>query len=138
MKVDVENTLQEKATLVYDASCPICSNTIKWISENERKGTFTMIPCQSPALTWQYYGFTRAECMWSMQLVLPDGSVLAGERALPEIFSRLRRYRFLSLILKVPGAEWVSHIAYRWFAKRRYRISDFLSHFSKEKMTGEG
>jgi len=138
MKRDEKKLLPPgRATLIYDASCPICSNTIKWIGENEQKGAFTMMPCQSPMLVWQYPVLTKRECMWAMQLALPDGRILAGERALPEIFSRLRRYRFLSLMLQLPGAGLMSRIAYRWFAERRYRISAMLSHVSKGTQKGE-
>ena len=61
-----------------------------------------------------------------MQLVLPDGTVLAGEKALPEILKRLKRYSSLSSFFKLPGAEGVSRSFYRWFADRRYHIADVL------------
>ncbi len=130
MKQGVPQKGPKRATLIFDGSCPICSGTVKWISENEREGAFEMLPCQSDALTSRFPQVERAACMRAMHLVLPEGKVFAGEQALPEIFTRLKRYRFASLLFKLPGAAMLSRIAYRWFADRRYRIAAILSHLA--------
>jgi len=119
---------KKRATLIFDGSCPICSSTVKWIGENELEGSFEMLPCQAHGMREQFPGIEPVECMKAMHLVLPDGKVFVGEEALPEIFARLRRYRFASLLFKAPGAAPLSRIAYRWFANRRYRIAAILSH----------
>lgn len=114
---------KKRATLIYDRSCPICSGTVEWIEQNEQEGAFEMMPCQSDSLGSRYANIGFEECMRAMQLVLPDGHVLVGEQALPEIFKRLRRYRAVALAFKLPGAETLSRILYRWFALRRYSIA---------------
>ena len=117
---------KRRATLIYDGTCPICSGTVEWIEENEQEGTFEMLPCQSDSLGKRYPDIDFNECMRAMHLVLPDGRVLAGEQALPEIFTRLRRYRAVALAFKLPGAETLSRILYQWFALRRYSIARIL------------
>ncbi len=124
---------RKRATLIYDKSCPICSGTVEWIEKNEEKGAFEMVPCQSDFLGSQYPNIDFEECMRAMQLVLPDGHVLAGEQALPEIFKRLRRYRAVALAFKLPGAETMSRILYRWFALRRYSIARLFFPGSTER-----
>lgn len=119
------------ATLIFDGSCPICAGTVKWIDENEFEGSFEMLPCQSESMSERFPGINRGECMRAMQLVLPDGTVLAGEKALPEIFARLKAYRVFAPLFRMPGAGALSRIAYRWFADRRYRIAAFLTHMRK-------
>jgi predicted DCC family thiol-disulfide oxidoreductase YuxK len=119
---------KERATLIFDGSCPICSSTVKWIGENEVEDSFDMLPCQSDRMHEQFPEVEPVECMKAMRLALPDGTVFVGEEALPEIFARLRRYRFAALLFRLPGARPLSRIAYRWFAARRYRIADILSH----------
>lgn len=116
------------ATLIFDGSCPICAGTVKWIGENEFEGSFEMLPCQSESMSGRFPEIKRAECMRAMQLVLPDGTVLAGEKALPEIFARLKAYRIFAPLFRMPGAGVLSRTAYRWFADRRYRIAAFLTH----------
>jgi len=118
------------ATLIYDGTCPVCSGTVKWIRENEIGGSFEMTPCQSEQRRMLHPRINRAECMNAMHLVLPDGTVLAGERALPHILERMRGYRYAVLLFRLPGAAAVSRIAYRWFADRRYRIAAILSHLA--------
>jgi predicted DCC family thiol-disulfide oxidoreductase YuxK len=123
----MENT-KGAATLIFDGTCPICAGTVKWIHENESEGSFEMLACQSENMSERFPGIKRDECMRAMQLVLPDGTVLAGEKALPEIFARLKAYRIFAPLFRMPGAGVLSRAAYRWFADRRYRIAAFLTH----------
>jgi predicted DCC family thiol-disulfide oxidoreductase YuxK len=116
------------ATLIFDGACPICAGTVKWIGESEFEGSFELLPCQAESLNERFPGIRRVECMRAMQLVLPDGRVLAGEKALPEIFARLKAYRVFAPLFKMPGAGVIARVAYRWFADRRYRIAAFVTH----------
>jgi predicted DCC family thiol-disulfide oxidoreductase YuxK len=65
-------------------------------------------------------------CMKAMQLILPDGKVLPGEKALPEVVNRLRRYYWAAWLFRLPGSGILLHAFYRWFADRRYRIARIL------------
>jgi predicted DCC family thiol-disulfide oxidoreductase YuxK len=67
-----------------------------------------------------------------MHLVTPDGKVLVGEEAMPEIVAHLKGYRVFASLFKLPGAGVLSRVAYRWFADRRYRIAAFLSHLKRD------
>ena len=118
------------ATLIYDGKCPVCAGTVKWIRENEISGSFTLMPCQSEQRRMLHPGVNRADCMNAMHLVLPDGTVLVGEKALPHILSRIKGYRFVVPLFRLPGAAPLSRIAYRWFAERRYRVAAILSHLT--------
>ncbi len=121
------NTSQsEKGVLIYDGSCPICRNTVAWIKEHEQKDAFEMLPCQSEDRKKRYPFMEEAVCMQAMQLVLPGGIVLAGEKALPEIFKRLKRYRAAAGLFQLPGSNMIARGFYRWFAKRRYHIAKVL------------
>ena len=116
----------DKAVLIYDGNCPICSNTVSWIKEHERKDAFEMLPCQSEDRKKRYSFMEEATCMQAMQLVLPGGDVLAGENALPEILKRLKRYRAAAGLFKLPGSNTIARAFYRWFAKHRYHIAKVL------------
>jgi len=118
------------ATLIYDGKCPVCAGTVKLIREHEISGSFTMMPCQSEQRRSLHPGVNRADCMKAMHLVLPDGTVLVGEQAMPQILARIKGFRFAAPLFKLPGAAPLSRIAYRWFADRRYRIAAILSHLS--------
>ena len=120
----------ERSTLIYDESCRLCSGTVRWIRENEVENSFTMLPCQADEAASRFPEIERTACMNAMHLVLPDGRVLVGEQAMPEIFKRLKRYRFAAYLFKLPGSRTISRIVYRWFAARRYDIAAILSHFT--------
>jgi len=122
-----------KAALIFDKTCPICSSAVKWIDEHEARDSFEMVPCQSEAMIFRFPEIKRAACMNAMHLVLPDGTVMVGEKALPEIVLRLRRYHFAAVLFKLPGALALSRIAYRWFADRRYWIAGLLAHVTERK-----
>ena len=115
-----------KAVLIYDGNCPVCSGTVAWIRDHEQKDAFEMLSCQSTEMSERFPSMEKAVCMQAMQLVLPGGTVLSGEKALPEIFKRLRRYRLAAHMFKLPGMETISRAFYRWFADRRYHIAKLL------------
>ena len=121
------DTHKERVTLIYDGKCPVCAGTMKWIRKNEFNGSFDMLACQAEQRAEHFPQVTRSECMRSMHLVLSDGMVLVGEEAIPEILKRLKGFRFVALLFKLPGAAALSRLAYRWFADRRYRIAAILS-----------
>jgi predicted DCC family thiol-disulfide oxidoreductase YuxK len=123
----------KRATVIYDGGCPICSKTVAWMEEHEQDGSFEMLPCQSESLGKRFPSVERAACMRAMHVVLPDGVVLAGEEALPEIFKRLKRFHYASALFKLPGAKTLSRAFYRWFAERRYHIADVLHIGMKER-----
>ena len=116
----------KRAVLIYDGNCPVCRKTIEWIRENERKGAFEMLTCQSGSRRRRFPHMEEAVCMQAMQLILPDGTVLPGEKAMPEILKRLKKYSSVAEVFKLPGSETISRAFYRWFADRRYHIASLL------------
>ncbi len=123
----------ERAVLIYDGNCPVCRRTIAWIRENMRQDAFELLSCQAEE-TRQRFPFIEDVCMQALQLILPDGRVLAGEKALPEILKRTKRYGAAAALFDLPGAEAISHSFYRWFADNRYDIAQIL--FPKRKKDG--
>ena len=121
------------AVLIYDGNCPVCKAAVKWIKENEKKGAFEFLPCRSKARRERFPLVTEELCMDAIQLVLPGGKVLPGEKAMPEILKRLKRYAAASDLFRLPGSDILSGTFYRWFADRRYRIARILFPRSNHK-----
>jgi len=116
----------QRVVLIYDGQCPVCRKTIAWIRENMRKDAFEMLTCQAEEARQRFPDIKQAVCMQAMQLVLPDGQVLAGEKALPEILKRLKRFSPAAALFALPGSEVISRSFYRWFADNRYHIAEVL------------
>ena len=115
-----------RAVIIYDGECPVCQKTVAWIRENMRKDSFELIPCQSEEARERFPFVEQAICMQAMQLILPDGKVLSGEKALPEILKRLKRYSPVATLFDLPGSEVLARSFYRWFANNRYHIANIL------------
>ncbi len=131
---------QERAVIVYDGTCPVCSQAMTWVRENELSGAFEMVRCQEEGLSGRVPKIRTEACMQAMQLVLPGGKILSGEQALPEVLGRLRsrRYRKLGTLLRLPGFHAASSVLYRWFARHRYGIAHLLEHSRRLMMNSGG
>ena len=113
--------------LVYDAECPVCRAAADWVRRNAvAPDTFEYLPCRSAETRSRFPAITEAACLQAMHLVLPDGAILAGEQALPEILRRTRRYRRAAVLFRLPGAGVLARFLYRAFADRRHRIAKRL------------
>jgi predicted DCC family thiol-disulfide oxidoreductase YuxK len=58
-----------------------------------------------------------------MQLVLPDGRILSGADAVPELLRRVRGWGWLASVFGLPGVTPLSRRLYAWIAARRLRLS---------------
>ena len=121
------------AVLIYDGDCPVCQKTVAWIRENMREDSFEMVPCQSEEARKRFPAVEQAVCMQAMQLILPDGEVLSGEKALPEIVKRLKKYSPIAALFDLPGSEILARSFYQWFADNRYHIANVLFPGEKKK-----
>jgi len=110
------------ATLVYDGECPFCANAIEWIRARSAPGEFEFLSCHSNELETRFPFIEKSACLRAMHLVLPDGTVLVGERAAPEILRRLRTCRWAAVLFDLPGAGAVSRVIYRWIAENRHSM----------------
>jgi hypothetical protein len=50
--------------------------------------------------------------MEAIHLVLPDGRVLAGHAAIPEILRHLNGWRGLAALFRLPGVRWLAPAAH--------------------------
>jgi predicted DCC family thiol-disulfide oxidoreductase YuxK len=111
------------AVVIYDGACGLCQGSVGWVSRRARPGAFEFLPCQAAERRARYPAIAEATCLEAIQLVLPDGRVLGGAAALPEILRRLRGWRWVAALFRLPGAGLLAPVVYRWIARNRYRIS---------------
>jgi predicted DCC family thiol-disulfide oxidoreductase YuxK len=112
------------AVLVFDADCPVCRAAADWVRRNAMApDAFEFLPCRSAETRSRFPAVAESACLQAMHLVLPDGAILTGEQALPEILRRTRRYRWAVVLFRLPGVGPLSRLLYGAFARRRHRIS---------------
>jgi predicted DCC family thiol-disulfide oxidoreductase YuxK len=121
-----------QAVLIYDADCAMCRASALWIMRLALSaGALEILPCRSSARRERFPAIAEETCLTAMQLVLPDGRVLAGADAVPELLRRIRGLGWLATLFAVPGVRPLGRRAYAWIARNRMRISCSLSGSAK-------
>jgi predicted DCC family thiol-disulfide oxidoreductase YuxK len=112
------------ATLIYDGECSMCRASALWIMRRAlSSGTLEILPCASAVRRTRFPQVTEEACLTAMQLVLPDGRVLAGADAVPELLRRIRGWGWVAAVFALPGVRPVARRVYAWVARNRMRIS---------------
>ncbi len=121
--------------LIYDAECSLCCGCMNWIkSYAVNKETFEFISCQSEQLTRRFPDLSQDACIESLHLVIPDERILMGDTSLPEILCRLKYFRWLTILFKLPIISSLFYSFYHWLADNRYVISKTILPLSQEKV----
>jgi hypothetical protein len=72
----------------------MCRASALWIMRRAMAGgALEILPCRATPRRARFPQITDAQCMAAMQLVLPDGRILAGADAVPELLRRIPRWR---------------------------------------------
>jgi predicted DCC family thiol-disulfide oxidoreductase YuxK len=112
------------ATLIYDGECSLCRASALWIMRRAlSSGTLEILPCASGVRRTRFPHITEEACLTAMQLVLPDGRMLAGADAVPELLRRIRGWGWVAAVFALPGVRPVARRVYAWVARNRMRIS---------------
>ena len=121
-----EVTETAKAVLIYDGECSMCRASALWLLRRAEAGgarDLEILPCRSPVRRQRFPSISDETCMQAMQLVLPDGHVLAGADAAPEILLRIPRWRWVARLFDLPRARPFARRVYTWIARNRMKIS---------------
>ena len=114
----------EIATLIYDAECAMCRSSALWLMRRAlSSGTLEILPCRSRVRQARFPQVAEERCLEAMQLVLPDGRVLSGADAVPELLRRIRGWGWMAQVFALPGIRPLAHRGYGWVARNRMRIS---------------
>jgi predicted DCC family thiol-disulfide oxidoreductase YuxK len=117
-------TREPVATLVYDGECAMCRASALWIMRRAMDGgALEILPCRSAPRRTRFPQISDAQCMTAMQLVLPDGRILAGADAIPELLRRIPRWRWLAGFFALSGVRPLGRVVYAWIARNRMRVS---------------
>jgi acetyl esterase len=108
----------ERATLIYDGECGFCRETVAIVSRWDRERRLTLIPFQDEARV-RAFGIPLPALAAAMHLVLPDGRILAGADAAPDLLRLLPGKQWLARLFALPGVLPVARRAYAWIARRR-------------------
>lgn len=109
--------------LVYDASCRFCVRQMDWIRAHDGLGCFEFVPSATVGLTERFPALAAQDMSTGLRAVRADGTAAAGADAVYEVALRLRGWRRLAWVYRVPGLHAILRWAYAFAAARRYRIA---------------
>jgi predicted DCC family thiol-disulfide oxidoreductase YuxK len=107
----------------------MCRASALWLMRRALAGgALEILPCRSAPRRLHFAQITEEQCMTAMQLVLPDGRVLAGADAVPELFARIPHWQWVPGLFSLPGMRPIARRAYAWIARNRMKISCAINH----------
>ena len=113
-----------RAVLIYDGDCAVCRASALWLMRLAlESGRLEILPGRSDARRARFPQISEETAAQAMQLVLPDGRVLAGADAVPEILRAIRGLGWMAAFFDLPGARPLARRVYRWIAMNRMRLS---------------
>jgi predicted DCC family thiol-disulfide oxidoreductase YuxK len=102
----------------------MCRASALWIMRRAlSRGALEILPCRSSVRIERFPQVSEAACLMAMQLVLPDGRVLSGADAVPELLRRIRGWGWAATVFALPGVRPLARRFYAWIARNRMRIS---------------
>ena len=106
----------------YDGHCPFCraqaARLARW---SDRGAPIETRDFQEPHALDAFPQLTHAKCMAAMQLVTEAGAIYSGAEAVARLVMT-RPFGFFARLYYLPVVRWVCELAYRFVAKRRYRL----------------
>jgi predicted DCC family thiol-disulfide oxidoreductase YuxK len=110
--------------LLYDDQCPLCVGFQQRIRRWDTRHRIEPVGFDDPRTASLVPQMTRAELENSFHLVFPDGKMLSGAKAFPDLLELLPRWKWLGRLLKImPGSGIVSEWIYGKIAASRRRNS---------------
>jgi predicted DCC family thiol-disulfide oxidoreductase YuxK len=102
----------------------MCRASALWLMRRALSaGNLEILPCRSGPRRERFPEIADDDCLRAMQLAMPDGRVLAGADAVPELLRRIRGWGWLAAVFALPGARPLARKVYGWIAANRMRIS---------------
>lgn len=112
------------AVLIYDDECALCRGGALWVMRLALStGRLEILPCRADERRERFPMVSEDACMTAMQLVLPDGRVLAGADAVPDLLRCVRGLGWIAVLFGLPGMRPLARRVYAWIARNRLRIS---------------
>ena len=112
-----------QAVLIYDGDCSMCrSRALLLMRRALSRGRLEILPYRSGVRARRFPEISDEACRRAMHLVLPEGRVLVGADAVPELLRRMHGSGWMASLLSAPGIRSVGGWVYAWMARRRMRI----------------
>lgn len=108
--------------VLYDGSCGVCRDWSRRLAEWDDGGRIRQVPYQERGGVAGLPALRDAELDRALHVVLPDGQVARGARAVIAVLPWLPGGRALGWLARLPGVAVVADRVYDAVARRRHRL----------------
>ena len=125
MMTSIQSTPSNKTrpVVVFDGECPFCLKQVNRMQTRDTDATFEYVPRQADGLRQRFPELMEGNFISGMRLVHTDGSVSVGADAIYHIARRIKGWRRLAWLYRIPVLHWFFRRAYAWVAKNRYMLA---------------
>lgn len=117
--------MTEKAYILFDGYCKLCSASVRFIKRHSRDGSFIFVPVGSEEANELLSGFRFTKTIPDAVILVSGEVILTRSRAALKIAARLNfPFKLLVIFYLVPGFlrdpvyDFIAGRRYRWFGKR--------------------
>lgn len=111
-----------KYIILFDEHCPLCQRSIRFLMRQRGSSVLKPLPLQTPGLLAQFH-ISESAAMREIHVVDSAGAIWRGADGVLVALSALARWRWVALLLRVPGFIHVARPVYRFIARRRSRAA---------------
>ena len=115
--------LVDPDVVIFDGACSFCQKNVRRLHACDGSGRIAFLAIDDPEVAACWPEFSREALMENMHVIDRFGDVHIGAGAFRYLSRRLPRLWPLALLMHIPltGPAW--RAGYRWFARRRYQLS---------------
>ncbi|MDP3792161.1 MAG: DCC1-like thiol-disulfide oxidoreductase family protein [bacterium] len=110
---------EQKKTIYYDGSCPMCTVIIGKVDDSLQKGKFNPKDITKESLP---QNLTKSEVEKEIHLIDSDGKVYKNAEAILKILEEYPRWKFLAKIGRLPVIKQLLPLGYKFIAVNRHFI----------------
>jgi predicted DCC family thiol-disulfide oxidoreductase YuxK len=125
---------RNSATVLFDGTCNLCSNSVRFIRANDPHGRFDFEPLHSPQAAVLLARFGRGPDAPASIVLVQDGRLFERSDAALRIAAELRfpwtlARAFLALPARYrdPVYDWIARNRYRFFGRREAALGATLT-----------
>lgn len=116
----------QRSVVIYDGQCPFCRRLVAFARRRDGRAQFEYIAFQEPGIVQRFPQLAGVDLGDSVRLIESDGNVLAGAAAVHGVLRRLRFWRHLAWIYRLPGGAWLAQRGYACVARHRGFLSKYV------------
>jgi predicted DCC family thiol-disulfide oxidoreductase YuxK len=112
----------DRPVVVYDGDCPFCRKQIESIRRRDVDDVFEYLPRQTEGIESRFPRLAEGDFDAGMRLIHGDDSLSVGADAVYQIARRVRGWKRLAWLYRVPLLHGLLRAAYGWVARNRQRL----------------